>query len=55
LKADSAVFGNLNLPKTAVADTKRYIYVLRCPRGRERRPRSADDEFRSPVGATPFS
>src|SRR5436190_23178570 len=36
-------------------DTKRYIYVLRCERGRERRPRSADDEFRSPVGATPFS
>ena len=39
----------------SVGDTKRYIYVLRCHRGRERRPRSADDEFWSPVGATPFS
>src|SRR5215213_6046155 len=39
----------------SVGDTKRYIYVLRCDRGRERRPRSADDEFRSRIEVTPFS
>jgi hypothetical protein len=53
VEADGAVFGSFS--KSAAGDTQRYIYVLRCHRGRERRPRSADDEFRSPVGATPFS
>src|SRR5215210_4913451 len=36
-------------------DTNPYTYVLRCCRGRERRPLSADDEFRSRMGATSFS
>src|SRR5215212_1456374 len=35
-------------------DTKHYIYVLRCGCGSERRPRSADDVFRSRIGATSF-